>query len=142
MRFPSKRGIAAAMAISGVLMTPACGDTTLNPDTSTGQTLTDEFSDVLHQQEARHHEFMVQKAGDVTVILASVSPLATIAIGLAIGTFDGTTCTLVPGTQNENARVGSTIDGRALAPGILCVIVYDVGNIVDSTDYVVRVNHS
>ncbi len=84
MRLPFKRGIAVAVAISGVLMAPACGDTTLNPDTSTGQTLTDEFSEVLHQQEARHHEFTVQKAGDVTVILSSVSPLSTIAIGLAV----------------------------------------------------------
>jgi hypothetical protein len=140
MRFPFTRWL--VIPISAALMVSACGDTTINPDASTGgQTVTDTFPGVLLAQTVNWHQFTVQKAGPVTVVLASITPLATITIGLAIGTFDGTACTTVAGTQNDTAKVGTTIDGNAGA-GTFCVGVYDVGNIVDSVEYTIRVNHS
>jgi hypothetical protein len=139
MRFRFTRWL--AIPISAALMASGCVDTTVNPDLSTGPTKTDTFQGVLHSQELISHNFTVQQAGQVTVVLASITPLATIAIGLAVGTFDGTTCSTVVGTQNDNAKVGTTIDGNAGA-GTFCVEVYDVGNIVDSVEYTVRVNHS
>jgi hypothetical protein len=140
MSFPFTRWL--AMSVCVLLMASACVDTALNPDAATGgQVLTDVFSGTLTAQAQNHHEFVVKQAGAVTVVLTNVAPLSTIAMGLAVGTFDGTNCNTVVGTENINARVGSTIQGSAGA-GNFCVWVYDVGNIVDPIDYTVQINHT
>ena len=138
MTFLFSRGVAMVMAAAFVAS--ACANTEFSPTTPSVDMMTDEFTDTLSQGGQNDHQFTVRQAGSVTVILASISPLASLTIGLAVGTFDGTTCTTVAGTENPSAKVGTTIDGQAGA-GTFCVRVYDVGNIIDPATYNVRVNH-
>ena len=102
-------------------------------------TITDTFSGTLGQQQYMVHTFTAQAAGNIDITLVSVAPLSTLAIGLGAGTWDGTTCTLVD--WNNNARQGAVLQDSTNAAGTYCVMVYDVGNISDSINYVVQVGH-
>jgi hypothetical protein len=79
----------------------------------------------------------------VQIGLTSVAPLATMALGVSVGSWNGTTC----GTkiaENDNARSGTTaLSGIAAAAGSYCVQVFDSGNIPDtwSVSYTVQVTH-
>jgi hypothetical protein len=64
------------------------------------------------------------------------------AMGVGIGTWDGTTCgTSV--SKNDNSRSGSTALTGTAAAGNYCVIVYDSGNILEGTEvsYTIDVTH-
>jgi hypothetical protein len=78
-------------------------------------------------------------AGSVTATLSSVTPDSTIPIGLALGTWNGVSCTIV--LVNDKAVQGSTVVGSVNTTGSLCVRVYDVGTIVDPLSYEVKVQH-
>jgi hypothetical protein len=69
--------------------------------------------------------FAVSVAGPVSATLLTVSPDSTIVMGLALGTWNGTACTVA--FHNDNAMQGTTIAGNISAAGNLCVRVYDVG---------------
>jgi hypothetical protein len=114
---------------------------TATPTTPTPVTTTETFSGTIPQLGSAAHAFTVAANGTITISLTSVGPLATMAIGLGVGSWDGTTCTVI--TQNDNARAGSiALTGTAVA-GSFCAKVYDSGNIPDLTTvtYTIEVVH-
>jgi len=86
--------------------------------------------------------FTVTTAGAVTIGLTSVAPLTTMALGVGIGTWDGTTCSASV-TKNDNARAGVTALSGTATPGNYCVNVYDSGNIPDgwTVSFTLQVSH-
>jgi hypothetical protein len=137
-RFLFRIVVAGALALAA-----GCGKTTPPTAPTAAPTVTDTFNADLSQQGSITHNFKVSSSGQVTVTLTSVSPLATMALGVGMMTSDGTSC-ISTLTQNDNARANTTValQGTA-ASGNYCIRVYDSGNIPVSTtvSYTITVLH-
>ena len=72
-------------------------------------------------------------AGAVTATLTAVAPLATASLGMALGQWDGTNCTVV--TTTDEAKIGTSLTATAYAPVNACLRVFDAGNIPEGTTY-------
>ena len=81
--------------------------------------------------------FATTTAGTVTAILTSADPVA--VIGLALGTWNGTSCQWT--VANDNTGVGSGIAGFAAGAGNLCARVYDVGKLTEPVNFTVTIKH-
>jgi hypothetical protein len=124
------------------LLSAACGETAdAVLTTPTPVTTTETYSGTLPQLGSAVHPFTVTATGTATIGLTEVGPLATMAIGVNIGTWDGTNCTSM--TKNDNARAGSTALTGSVVTGSYCVRVYDSGNIPADTSvsYTLQVVH-
>ena len=130
-----------AAALAGAA---ACGSSTgtTAPSATSPANVTDSFSGSVAQLGSENHVFAVGAAGTVTVTLSSVSPLATLALGVAVTSSDGTNC-LTQISQNDNARSGIIALTGTAQTGNYCVRVYDSGNVQPSTSvaYTVQVIH-
>jgi hypothetical protein len=118
----------------------ACNNSNGTPVTTpTAPTTTDSFSGSINPNGAKAFSFSTQAAGTVTATLTTVGPDSGVAIGLAIGTWDGTACGIAK--ANDSATQGTSVAVSALGAGNLCVRVYDVGNLTDVASFVVTVVH-
>jgi flavin-dependent dehydrogenase len=110
------------------------------PTPSTNR-VTEGFTGTLAQGATNVHPFSATAPGQVDATLVNVAPLATMAIGVGLGTWDGTTCTAV--IQNDNTKAGTVVTGSAARAVNLCLRVYDSGNITEGTtiSYTVSVVH-
>ena len=138
---PLSLAIAIALAVAGCTSNTAASSTptTVAP---TPTTSTETFSGTVAQSGTTGFPFTVSSTGSVTIGLTSVAPLSTMALGVGIGTSDGTTCgTSV--SKNDNARTGTTALAGTATSGSYCVIVYDSGNVPDgwSVSFTVEVVH-
>ena len=122
-----------------VVATAACGSESTIPTEPTPVSVTETFSGTINRNGAATHIFVAQTAGPVTATLTSVAPDSAVAIGVSLGTWNGSSCHIV--LANDNALQGAVVTGSASSIGNLCVRVYDVGKVVDATDYVVTVVH-
>jgi hypothetical protein len=100
--------------------------------------VTDTFSGTVTPNGAVTHDFGVQAGGRVTATLKSLSPDDAV-VGLSLGTWNGSACQIV--LANDSARLNAVVIGQASGLGNLCVRVYDVGSISQSTSYEVEVVH-
>jgi len=128
--------------LASVLLTAACSTpSTPTIPTNPGNPTTETFSATINVNGAMTHPFTVGFAGTVTATLTSVSPDSTIPIGMSIGTWDGTTCSLGSGLFQDKAVQGSVITAAISAPGALCLRMYDSGSLTGPTTYSVDVVH-
>jgi len=121
-------------------VTAGCGDdnpTITNPSTPTA--VTETFAGTVTVNGAFAHNFAVDTAGSVTAQITALGPDATVTVGFALGTWNGSACQLI--IANDAAKVSTVILGTATAPGTLCVRVSDVGQLSAPADYEVRVDH-
>ncbi len=137
------RGLAVLALVSVFsLSLGACKkSTSTSPITPTPAMTTEDFSGSFEQKGSVVHSFSVAATGSLSISLTEIAPLSTMALGLAIGSWDGTNCTVV--SQNDNARVGSgALSGTAVA-GNFCAKVYDSGNVWDTATitYKIQVVH-
>jgi hypothetical protein len=109
----------------------------INPDPLPN--VTDTFTGTVNRNGAATFNFTVQGAGLVAMTLTKVLPDNTIAVGLAMGTWNGTTCSVV--LANDNALENTTVVGQAGGIGQLCVRIYDVGKIGDPVEFELTVRH-
>ena len=98
--------------------------------------VTEEFSGTVEVGLSAVHPFPVPSRSTITVTLLTVGPLTTLAVGLGVGTWDGTNCTLV--AAENNAREGSVLSGT-VEPNNYCAAVFDSGNLTQTISYTVRV---
>jgi len=133
-----KRILACVLGFS--LATVGCSDP-VAPVTPTPAvpTVTDTFTGTLLILGSNTHPFAVQQIGGIKVSVTGVTPGA--AVGVGVGTPSGNNCLLI---HNLTAVPGPRpqISGTATITGTFCVSVYDVGNLVESVNYVVTVLHS
>jgi hypothetical protein len=111
----------------------ACAESPTEPTPPPG-TVTDTFSGELSQGTEAVHPFPVSTRAMISVKLTEVAPLATLALGLGVGIWDGTDCALI--AWDPNARVGSELTG-AVDVGSYCAYIADVGNIAEPISYTV-----
>jgi hypothetical protein len=109
---------------------------TPNPSTET-------FTGTLTQGGTDINHFTVSNSGyNLLAGFTAIGPANVTALGLGIGTWDGTNCGLNL-TQNGTSTVGSTAITGTANSGMYCTRVYDGGNIPAGTTvtYTLQVNH-
>lgn len=127
-----------------VLLSAACAsDTTPSPTAPTPATTTETFSGTVGQLATTGNPFAVSTNGPVTIELTAVEPLATMALGVGVTTWDGTACVTTPISKNDNARAGTTALSGTATTGNYCVTVYDSGNVPEgwTVSFSVKVVH-
>jgi hypothetical protein len=136
------RCIPRAVLIGALLSTAACGgnsSTPTSPTPTTPTTITETFSGSINRNGAATHTFLAQASGAVTATLTTLAPEGTEAIGLSLGTWNGTSCQLV--IANTAAAQGAVVLGVASSAGNLCILVQDVGKIGVAASYEITVVH-
>ena len=132
----------ALLLVCASLPVGACGGDAPVPTSPTpgGPTsVTETFAGELNRNGARTHTFLAQASGTITATLDTLEPDTTAAIGLSLGTWNGSACQIV--IANDNAAKNAVVVGAASTAGNLCVRVYDVGKVNDLTSYALTVVH-
>ena len=105
-----------AALVAAVLFSSACSNTPTTPTTPTTTTVTDTFSGTLSRNGASSYAFSVSAAGFVYATLTTVADSTTV-VGLSLGTWTGTSCTVV--LSNDQAVQGTTVTGSVTGIGTL-----------------------
>jgi hypothetical protein len=123
------------------LATVACdsGETTPTTPTTPGPTITETFAGTVTQNGAATFTFNTSVSGLVTATLKSIAPVTTAQVGLALGTWNGVTCAVV--LANDRITAGLAVTGQVNAAGSLCVRIYDVGQLTETSTFEVVVVH-
>jgi hypothetical protein len=133
--------VLCALVTSTPLLSGACSKSTDSATAPDPVTKVETFSGSLTRSGVNVHPFTVSVAGAVAIGLTEIAPVATLALGVGIGTWDGTTCTSL--TTNDNAHMGSTALSGTAQIGNFCVRVYDSGSVPENTTvtYTLQVGH-
>ncbi|HMB82118.1 MAG TPA: hypothetical protein VKI43_18710 [Vicinamibacterales bacterium] len=128
------------VVLGAALLTAGCADP-VAPSTPVpaAPTTTDTFSDTLLVLGSNTHQFTVTVVGGVKISLASVQPGA--AVGLGIGTPSSGNCSVISSIETV-AGPSVQLSGTATVPGAYCVLIYDLGNLVEPAVYTINVFHS
>jgi hypothetical protein len=122
-------------------MAAACdnGPSTVVPPSN--PIVTETFGGTLTKNGSITHQFAATSRGTVTVTLTKVDPDSTLAIGVSLGTWNGTSCQIV--LSNDATTVGTGLLGAVSGVGNLCLKVYDAAGTVPPTSeaYSVDVAH-
>jgi hypothetical protein len=130
-------GLLALLFMAGAA--PGCGANTAALTAPTLPTATDTYSGTMTRNGGFDYPFASTQAGTVTASFTNIGIDNTIALGLGLGTWNGSTCSIL--LVNDNATVGVTVSGAVSAAGSLCVRVFDVGYVGDPLAYQVQVVH-
>ena len=65
--------------------------------------------------------------------------VTTTSVGIALGTWSGTTCSVV--LANDLSGVGGAVTGAVQGSGSLCARVYDVGRLLAPSTFTIEVSH-
>jgi hypothetical protein len=128
--------------VSLMVVASACTDDISTPpptQPTPPTTVTETFTGTLGRNDAETKPFTVASSGTVLARLNNVDPDDTLAIGLSLGTWNGTACQIV--MANDNATEGALITATVSSAGRLCMRVYDIGSIVDPITWEVEVLH-
>jgi len=118
-----------------------------SPTTPSAPTYTDVFTGTLaagatdYGSNNQNH-FTIHQVGSLTATITKLSPLSTITVGLGLGVYDTSTQTCSLQLFADAAKLNIALSATVQATGELCVGLYDVGNITDSTDYEVSITHT
>ena len=129
-------------ALSVALLGAGCGDSEepITPIDPTPTEITEPpFTGTLAVRGGVTQPFQSISAGTVTAIVDSIQPTPTVAIGVSLGLWNGTSCEQV--TFNDNAAVGSGVAALANGFGNLCARVYDAGHLTESVQFTVTIKH-
>jgi hypothetical protein len=132
-------GVGLALAAVGCTN----GGTTLPASaTPTPMATTDTFTGTVAVGGNDSHPFTVTTPDQsLAVTLTAAGPPSTIFMGLGVGTFSGSTCTLIStGYLTTQAGTAAQLSGT-ISAGAYCVMVFDVGNQSAPVTYTVVVNH-
>ena len=143
--------LAAALTVSG------CGDssTATSPtDTSSSSTTTtvasptttEVFAGRLPVGGSTFYSFTVVENGTVNVALADVGGAnvpSTVWLGIGLGTPSGEDCTTAStiNTASSSTNGSSVHLTTTYAPGVYCVRVWDIGNLVATAAFNVAIAH-
>ena len=125
------------------VVSASCGDSTptsASLTTTIPATSTETFTGSIKQNGANTHTFFTSGTGAVQATLTALSPESTTSVGFSMGTFTGSTCSIL--LANDNAVKTSVITGSVNSVGgSLCIRVYDIGKVSEETSYEVQVVH-
>jgi len=129
------------LACAVAVVIAACGsDTPTTPTTVDPIPTTESFSSTVQRNGATTRSFSTSAQGVITVRLTSLTVDA-ISMGLGLGLSDAATgkC-LATYTVTTSLYTGRAISVTADA-GTYCIIVYDVGELGNQTNFTVSVTH-
>jgi hypothetical protein len=110
------------------------------PTTPDPVAVTETFTGTVNINGAATHTFFTTATGQVTATLTSLGDDPPAQIGISLGTYAGSTCSLV--LTNDKAVVTSVVSGVVTTlGGSLCVRIYDVGSLTASVPYEIKVDH-
>ena len=76
------------------------------------------------------HLFEVTLQGRVDATILSLEPLTSITVGAELGTWDGTSCTVL---SEIEIRQGETLSRSFMPVGENCITLIDVGNVSEAS---------
>ncbi len=131
--------LSMAVACASVLLVAGCSsnNNTTTPTAATAS-VTETFNGTLAQGGSAAYNFNVTADGAITVTLVSLSPQATITMGLGLGVPAVSGCSVT--TTQENVKVGTPIQAT-LPAGSYCLLLYDLGNMTGADAYSLTVQH-
>jgi hypothetical protein len=131
--------LAAAGCSSGGTTLPASA--TPAP-TATPTATTETFTGSVSVAGNDVHPFTVtSSSGTLSVTLTAAGPPSTIFMGLGVGVYSGTTCTLIStGYLTTQAGSAAQLSGT-ISAGSYCLMVFDVGNQSAPITYTAMVTH-
>ena len=116
------------------------GENTPTTPTTPGPTVTETFAGTLTVNGAATFTFATTTTGIITATLRSIAPVATAQVGLAIGTWNGVSCTVQ--LVNDRITAGLAVTAQVNAANAsLCVRIYDVGQLTETATFEVVVVH-
>jgi hypothetical protein len=123
-----------------VMAAGACDDDNGTPTNPTPQPVatTETFSGTLTVNGAQTFPF-ASNAGSVTATLTALNPDPLAVIGMAIGTWSGTTCQII--LANDSSSINAMVNGAVTTQGTLCARIYDVGRISAPVTFSIAVQH-
>lgn len=123
------------------LASMACdsGENTPTTPTTPGPTITETFAGTVTLNGAATFTFNTSVSGVVTATLKSIAPVTTSQVGLALGTWNGVNCAVV--LTNDRITAGMTVTGQVNAAGSLCVRLFDVGQLTETSTFEIVVVH-
>ncbi|OFW14242.1 MAG: hypothetical protein A3F69_00565 [Acidobacteria bacterium RIFCSPLOWO2_12_FULL_66_10] len=141
-RFTSRFLLFVALAV----VAAGCGkadDSSVNtPTTPAPTTVTDSFAGILTLNGAATYPFTVTTAGGISAQLTELKPGDSGPVGLSLGTWNNSICTVGQGMFNDKSIQGSVLVGQAQAAGNFCVRIYDAaGTVANPETYVIEVSH-
>lgn len=126
------------------MLTAACGTTsttTATAPSTAAATTTETFTGTISANNGHTYPF-VSSVGTITLTLTTVLPDSGVALGISLGTWSGSACTVGTGLFNDTAKERTVITGQASQIASLCARVYDgAGQIVAPTTYIITVVH-
>ena len=130
-----------AFVLPLAMFAAACeGDIANIPTTPDPVTVTETFTGSVTINGAATHTFFTSATGTVTATLISLGENPPALVGLSMGTYSGSTCSLL--LTNDRAVVSSVVSGTVTTlGGNLCVRIYDVGTLTEPVSYEIRVEH-
>ena len=151
MRGGVRRQVLALLVTAASIGAARCDDTntattsTGGTTAPTGFTVTETFQGTLTTNGAQSYSFSVSAAGTVYVTLTAVSdPLGGTlpTIGISLGTWNGTSCSVQSGIFTDASSQGASIAGAVAGTGFLCARVYDPATrVTNPLTYTITVVH-
>ena len=129
----------SALMLAAALVTAGCAEDDL-PTTPTDPPteITESIAGTLTPNGGRTHTFAVQRAGDVTARVDSLTPAAT--IGISLGPMSVQACSAR--VSQDNASATTTLAGQASSAGTFCLRVYDSqGTLTGPVAYAITLRH-
>lgn len=135
----------ALLFAAATLAATGCDDNSnlITTPTPTPNPTTETFSGRLTRNGGITHTFVTSSFGTVQVILVALSwdSEATPAIGMSLGTWNGTSCSAV--ISQDRALLNAAIIGTANSAGTYCIRAFDADGSLDRpVDYSIQVNHN
>lgn len=134
-------GLARSLAVVLAGLLASCGGSGSTSPTTTPTTVTDTFNGTLAAGGTIFFPFTITTSGTITATLTSLTPQTTITVGFGLGQPSSGTCALMSGAYSETSKVGQVLSGT-IGTGSYCVVIYDIGNVQGSDDFVITVAHS
>jgi hypothetical protein len=136
--------VLVSIAVAATSCGGSSSDSSLSSVTTpTATQITEAFSGTIVQNGTAIHPFSVKVSGGLLQAgYTSIAPATVTALGMGIGTWDGTTCSLNI-SQNDVARSGNTALSGTANAGNFCIRVYDAGNLTEgvTATYTLQVQH-
>jgi len=139
-----RRYLGAALCVSVCAIAGVACDTTSDtggPTTPTPTEVTEPpFEGTLTINGGVTTNFTVG-SGTIQITLEALDPNpdSFLAVGLALGIWNGTSCQAT--LTNDNVGIGGGVAGFANAAATLCARIYDVGKLVGPVEFSVSIKH-
>src|SRR5690242_12021996 len=114
-----RRSIAGGLLLAGAVACAGCSNDNTTSTTTPTTVLTDTFDGMVTKNGATTHPFIATTSGNIQAQIVSEAPDSTFAIGMSLGTWNGSSCQVL--LTKDNAVQGSIIYAVASSAGSLCL---------------------